>query len=122
VRKCERQWCSKPEESTRMSSRPAAASPESPSSVANPVPGTGATDPSTVDALTRILARTLRRLGQAGAPWDASRLAAEAWSLLRASYPRDAERINGAMHYLARLEQQLEAEGHNDPQGVVVAG
>lgn len=104
-----------------MSSRPAAASPESPSSVASPVPGTGSTDPSTVAALTRVLARTLRRLGQAGAPWDASRLAAEGWSLLRASYPHEAERLNGAMHYLARLELQLEAEGEHDPQGVVVA-
>ncbi|HEY9450713.1 MAG TPA: DUF2249 domain-containing protein, partial [Gemmatimonadaceae bacterium] len=29
--------------------------------------------------------------------------------LLRGSYPDDAERLNGAMHYLARLEQKLEA-------------
>ncbi|HEU4585876.1 MAG TPA: DUF2249 domain-containing protein [Gemmatimonadaceae bacterium] len=104
-----------------MSSRPATPSPELLSSVASAVSGAGSTDPSTVAALTRVLARTLRRLGQAGAPWDASRLAAEGWSLLRECHPRDAERLNGAMHYLARLEQQLEAQGHNDPQGVVVA-
>jgi len=77
----------------------------------------GSSQPHVVDALTRVLARTLRRLGQAGEPWDASRLAAEGWSLLRDSSPADAERLNGAMHYLARLEQKLEAEGHHDPQG-----
>lgn len=104
-----------------MSSRSATSSPEALSSAAHAVPCTGATGPSTVDDLTRILARTLRRLGQAGEPWDASRLAAEGWSALRASYPRDAERLNGAMHYLARLEQRLEARGRNDPQGAVVA-
>jgi len=81
-----------------------------------PAAGDPAT-PATIDALTRLFARTLRQLGQAGQPWNASRLAAEGWSLLRESHPGDAERLNGAMHYLARLEQQLEAQGHNDPQG-----
>lgn len=106
-----------------MSPRSATTSPKiaMDDSVSSGIPVAASTDPSTIDALTRILARTLRRLGQTGAPWDASRLAAEGWSLLRASYPRDAERLNGAMHYLARLEQQLEAEGRNDPQGAVVA-
>lgn len=106
-----------------MSSRTASSAPKTNTeqSIPTAAGGTRSTDPSTVDALTRVLARTLRQLGQAGSPWDASRLAAEGWSLLRASYPSEAERLNGAMHYLARLEQQLEAEGHNDPQGVVVA-
>jgi uncharacterized protein (DUF2249 family) len=79
----------------------------------------GSPDPRLVAALTRVFARTLRKLGQAGQPWDASRLAAEGWSLLRSASPPDAERINGAMHYLARLEQQFEAEGHHDSPGAV---
>ena len=106
-----------------MSASSASSSPsiETEDSVPTRPPAAASLDASTVDALTRVFAHALRRLGQAGEPWDASRLAAEGWSLLRASYPRDAERLNGAMHYLARLEQKLEAEGHNDPQGAVVA-
>jgi uncharacterized protein (DUF2249 family) len=75
------------------------------------------TDPSpeivtaaVVDALTRILAHTCRELGKAGHPYTASQLAAEAWSLLREDYPDDAERLNGALHFLSRLEQKLEAQ------------
>jgi hypothetical protein len=63
-----------------------------------------------VDALTRILAHTCRKLGKAGHPSAAAQLAAEGWSLLRDDYPDDAERLNGAMHFLSRLEQKLEAE------------
>jgi len=62
-----------------------------------------------VGALTRILAHTCRELGKAGHPSTAAQLAAEGWSLLREDYPDDAERLNGAMHYLSRLEQKLEA-------------
>ena len=72
----------------------------------SPEAGTGAV----VDALTRILARTCRELGKAGQPSTASQLAAEGWSRLRISYPDNAERLNGAMHYLARLEQKLQTE------------
>ena len=75
------------------------------------------TDPSpevitaaVVDALTRILAHTCRELGKAGHPSTASLLAVEAWSLLREDYPDDAERLNGAMHYLSRLELKLEEQ------------
>lgn len=104
-----------------MSPDTAAGSPvaESPSPT-EAAPG-AATDPAVVDALTRILARALRQLGQAGQPWDASRLAAEGWSVLRASYPSDAERLNGAMHYLARLEQKLEALARQNEQGAAVS-
>ena len=66
-------------------------------------------DAPLVDALTRILARACRQLGNAGQPSDAARLAAEAWSLLRHRYPDDAERLNGTLHYLSRVEQKLEA-------------
>jgi len=58
-----------------------------------------------------VLTRALRRLGQAGYPDDANRLAARAWSAIRHHRPSDAERLNGTMHYLARLpttEQQQE--------------
>ena len=65
-----------------------------------------------VDALTRIFARTCRELGKAGHPSTASQLAAEGWSLLWKTYPDDAERVNGAMHYLSRLEQKLKAQQH----------
>ena len=66
------------------------------------------TDPSTEarDALaemTDVLVKALRALGQAGHPDAASRLAAKAWWALRGTRPREAERVNGAMHYLARL-------------------
>ena len=63
-----------------------------------------------VNALTRILAHTCRELGKAGHPSTAAQLAAEGWSLLRDDYPDDAERLNGAMHFLSRVEQKLEAE------------
>ncbi|MDN5794755.1 MAG: hypothetical protein L0H79_03265 [Intrasporangium sp.] len=52
---------------------------------------------------TDVLVKTLRALGQAGRPDAASRLAAKAWWALREASPREAERINGAMHFLARL-------------------
>jgi hypothetical protein len=52
---------------------------------------------------TDVLVRTLRALGHAGHPDAASRLAARAWWVLRDSRPREAERVNGAMHYLALL-------------------
>ncbi|HEX6515691.1 MAG TPA: hypothetical protein VF049_08950 [Nocardioidaceae bacterium] len=55
---------------------------------------------------TDVLVRTLRALGHAGHPDAASRLAARAWWVLRDSRPREAERVNGAMHYLARLPQE----------------
>ena len=58
------------------------------------------------DALTEttdVLVKALRALGQAGHPDAASRLAAKAWWALRGARPREAERVNGAMHYLARL-------------------
>lgn len=73
--------------------------------------GTGtppAADADLVDALTRLFANACRQLGNAGDPSEALRIAAQGWSLLREPYPRHAERIDGAMHYLARLEQKLE--------------
>ena len=57
--------------------------------------------------LTAVLAKSLRALGKAGQPDEASRLGATGWSLLRHDHPREAEKINGTMHYLARLPGSL---------------
>ena len=62
-----------------------------------------AADADPLAGTTDILVKTLRALGEAGHPDAASRFAARAWWLLRDGRPREAERINGAMHYLARL-------------------
>ncbi len=53
-----------------------------------------------------ILVKALRELGTAGQPAAASRLAARAWWVLREASPREAEHINGAMHFLARLPDE----------------
>lgn len=63
---------------------------------------------ATVGGLTDILVKSVRALGAAGEPDLASRLAAKAWWVLKA-WPRQAERVNGTMHYLARLPQPDEA-------------
>jgi hypothetical protein len=57
-----------------------------------------------VERLTTALVRALRRLGAAGEPVEASRIAADAWSAVRHDHPRAADRLNGVMHHLARLE------------------
>ena len=54
----------------------------------------------TVRELSRLLARTLRHLGDVGDRERACELAAEAWALLREAEPREAERMNGVLHYL----------------------
>ena len=56
-----------------------------------------------ITELTAVLAKSLRALGKADQPDEASRLGATGWSLLRHDHPREAEKINGTMHYLARL-------------------
>ncbi len=62
--------------------------------------------------LLPLFVKALRRLGQVGYPDDANRIAARAWSLLRHDDPVGAERINGTMHYLARLDS-AEADVNN---------
>lgn len=61
--------------------------------------------------LITLFTKALRRLGEAGEPQDASRLAAQAWWGLKDSDPRAAERINGTLHYLARLENAAAGRG-----------
>ncbi|GAB3566178.1 hypothetical protein [Spelaeicoccus albus] len=68
---------------------------------------------STSDALTKVLVRALRALGEAGRADQASRLAAGAWSAMRHSDPAIAEKINGTMHYLARLPDPVDTP-HSD--------
>jgi len=58
-----------------------------------------------VTEMTDLLVKAVRALGAAGEPEKASRLAGKAWWVLK-DWPRQAERVNGTMHYLARLEAQ----------------
>lgn len=53
-----------------------------------------------------MLAKAVRSLGTAGQPVAASRLAARAWWVLNESHPREAEHINGVLHFLARLPDE----------------
>ena len=57
------------------------------------------------DPLIGILVGALRRIGEMGDPEAANRLAAAAYAELRHDAPREAERINGVMHHLVRLER-----------------
>lgn len=66
------------------------------------VRGRAGADPQTA-ALVDVLIRALRALGDAGRADYANRLAGQAWAAVRADRPRAADRINGLMHYLARL-------------------
>lgn len=58
--------------------------------------------------LVVLLSKALRLAGDAGRPVAASRLAAKAWWALNESDPKGAQRINGVMHYLARLPEEVE--------------
>lgn len=60
-----------------------------------------------VDGLTRVLAKACRQLADAGQPRAAGKLAADGWVLLRETHPKQADRLDGTMHYTARLEAQL---------------
>lgn len=72
-----------------------------------------ATRPPTrpIDDLATALVAAVRRLGEAGEPAAASRLAAQAYAAIRRDEPRLAERLNGVMHHLARLEAAPKLEG-----------
>jgi uncharacterized protein (DUF2249 family) len=73
-----------------------------------------------VVALTRAFVQACRQLGKAVRPADAMRIAAAGWSALWTSFPDEAERINGVMHYLARLEQQLATQDDQAQPGASV--
>jgi len=63
-----------------------------------------------IDELATALVAALRRLGEAGQPVAASQIGAKAYAALRHEEPRIAERLNGVMHHLARLEAAASAE------------
>ena len=69
------------------------------------------TEGDVVDALTRVLVRSCRALADAGHPHTAGRLAADGWVVLRREHARQAQHLDGAMHYVARLEHQLDRHG-----------
>lgn len=57
-----------------------------------------------IDELARMLTHALRELANAGQPTPANKIAGQAWASVRNVNPQAARRINGAMHYIARLE------------------
>lgn len=57
------------------------------------------------ETLANALVQALRQLGEAGRPEVANRIAAIAWSGIRRADQRIADRLNGVMHLLARLEE-----------------
>ena len=69
-------------------------------------------------ALNRLLIRAVRALGDSGETDLACRIAAEAWATLRKEWPDEAERLNGALHYLTRpnLRQRKETSMANPQQ------
>lgn len=61
----------------------------------------GNTDtPDIIRDLNLIFIQALKRLGEAGETDAACKLAAQGWSLLRQDRPADAQRLNGALHFL----------------------
>jgi uncharacterized protein (DUF2249 family) len=62
-----------------------------------------------VVGLTRVVVRACRALAEAGQPRQAGRLAGDAWAVVRHSHQRQAQHLDGAMHHIARIEQQAEA-------------
>lgn len=55
-----------------------------------------------VARLNKLFDSALRALGDAGQADAACELAAQGWTLLRHSWPREGERLNGTLHYLTR--------------------
>lgn len=65
-----------------------------------------AADP--LEAVTAALVRACRALAAAGRADEAARAAADAWVVLREPRPALATKLDGAMHWIARMEQQQE--------------
>lgn len=72
-------------------------------------------DDESLAATVGYLLKALRLVGKSGDPDAANRLAAQAWLALRDEHPRQAERLNGAMHYLARLPQTTDPDSGASP-------
>lgn len=60
--------------------------------------------PEPLDELAHLLRRSVKALADAGCPAVAARIGASAWSLLRSDHHVEAERFNGLLHYVARLD------------------
>ncbi len=61
-------------------------------------------------AIDRLFVRALKALGDEGQTEIACRIAAEAWSVIRKDFPNEAERFNGALHYLSRATHRKRKE------------
>ncbi|MGB3730789.1 hypothetical protein [Microbacterium sp.] len=72
-------------------------------------------DDEALAATVGVLLKALRLVGRSGDPDAANRLAARAWLALRDGHPRQAELLNGAMHYLARLPQTIDLDSASSP-------
>jgi hypothetical protein len=61
-------------------------------------------------AVDRLLISALKALDEAGQNELACRIAAEAWSATHRLFPVEAQRFNGALHYLCRTRHPREKE------------
>lgn len=93
----------------------------SPAGDTPPSTAASADDVAVIQALTRALVQACRQLGKAGRPSDALKIAATGWGALWTSHPGEAERINGVMHFLARLEAELAAQDHEPGTGAAMS-
>lgn len=78
-----------------------------------------ATADEAVARLAKLLDASLRALGDAGKEDAACELAAQAWTLMRRSWPREGERFNGALHYLTRAKKPAPKPAVDRPDAVL---
>ena len=64
------------------------------------MPGPPSTEGEALTELNRLFVKSLRGLADAGQAEEACRIGAEGWSRIRHVAPREAERLNGVMHYM----------------------
>lgn len=62
-------------------------------------------------SLNRLLIKVLRELADSGREHEACMFAAEGLSLLRRVVPREAQRLDGLLHYLTAPNRQRGASG-----------
>lgn len=79
---------------------PAAPAVEAGSGRAPTGPALPSREAPVVPPLVRLFVQALRELDAAGEPERACMMAAQAWSLLRHDFPREAQRLNGLLHAL----------------------
>ena len=64
--------------------------------------------PGALPELNRLFVRALKALGETGQSELACQLAAEGWSAIRGAHPDEAEKLNGALHFLTRPRKPAE--------------